>query len=57
MKIKEIQVTLRELNPTTEGSWLTDGNIYSQEVWLGKDDTPDRWYEITEAEYQELQEQ
>ena len=56
MKITEEQVTLRILKPTIEGNWLTDGETYSQEVWLGVEDTPDRWYEITEAEYQELQE-
>lgn len=29
-----------------EGMILTDGEVYSSEVWLGKLDSPDNWSEI-----------
>lgn len=36
-----------------EGFWLTNGQgVYSKEVYLGVNDSPLNWHEITEAEYQ-----
>ena len=40
-----------------EGMVLTDGEAYSSvggQVYLGVLDSADRWYEITEAEYNEI---
>ena len=37
-----------------EGKWLTNGSTYSQEVWLGVNDSADNWHEIDEAEAEEL---
>ena len=45
-------VTLRKLSPS-EGMKLTNGEVLADgEVYLGKNDSPDNWYEITEEEYQ-----
>ena len=35
----------------SEGKMLTNGTAYGKEVYLGKYDSPDNWYEITDAEY------
>jgi hypothetical protein len=34
-----------------EGMVLTNGEVYSKEVYLGVIDKPENWYEITEEEY------
>ena len=34
-----------------EGMILTNGEVYSKEVYLGVIDKPENWYEITEEEY------
>ena len=31
-----------------EGMWLTNGNTYSQQVWLGVNDSVDNWNEVWE---------
>ena len=33
-----------------EGKTLTNGEIYSTEVWLGKLDSPENWREIHETD-------
>lgn len=48
-------IELRKLT-ATEGMVLTNGDTYSKEVYLGCNDSPDNWYEITEEEYNEIQE-
>lgn len=35
------------------GMWLTDGQTWSDSVYLGTLDTADRWREATEEEYQQ----
>lgn len=37
-----------------EGKWLTDGKVYGKHVKLGEGASPDIFYEITDAEYQEI---
>ncbi len=34
----------------SEGHVLTNGEAYSKEVYLGKNDSPDNWHEITDEE-------
>lgn len=36
---------------------LTDGTIYGRTIYLAKGRTADEFYEITEAEYEEIQKQ
>lgn len=37
-----------------EGMTLTNGEVFGKEVYLGKNDTAENWYEITDAEAEEL---
>ena len=47
-------ITVRKLKPS-EGMRLTNGEVLAEgEVYLGKGDSPDNWYEITEEEYQKI---
>lgn len=53
MKLKTKNVELRILT-ASDGMVLTDGNNFSSvggEVYLGKNDSPNNWHEITEEEY------
>lgn len=60
MTLNEKQVTLRRLTPT-EGMWLTqmsktDARIFSQEIYLAVNDSPENWREATEQERLEWEE-
>ena len=37
----------------TEGMTLTNGEVFGKEVYLGKNDKVENWYEITDAEAEE----
>ena len=37
-----------------EGFILTNGESYGREVYLGALDSPYNWYEITEAQYNDI---
>ena len=39
-----------------EGMTLTNGEVFGKEVYLGKNDTAENWYEITDAEAEERKE-
>lgn len=51
MEITKIE--LRKLTASV-GMVLTNGESHGKEIYLGKTDSPDNWYEITEAEYQAI---
>jgi hypothetical protein len=51
MEISKIEI--RKLT-ASNGMVLTDGEIYGKEIYLGKHDTPERYSEITEAEYEKI---
>lgn len=36
-----------------ENTWLTNGNVYSQTIYLGNGDSPDNWQEVTQKVYDE----
>ena len=38
----------------SDGHVLTNGEVYGKEIFLGKNDKPENWYEITNAEYAEI---
>lgn len=42
-----------KLTPS-EGMVLTNGEAYSTEVYLGKNDSADNWHEITVEEYEKV---
>ena len=50
MKITTIE--LRKLT-ASKGMTLTNGETFSKEVYLGVNDTPDNWHEITDKEAEE----
>ena len=39
----------------SEGMTLTNGETYGKEVYLGCNDSPENWREITDSEAEELQ--
>lgn len=47
--IKSIKLT------AAEGMTLTNGEAYGKEVYLGCNDSPDNWQEITDSEAAALQ--
>lgn len=54
MTVETIELKKLQAN---EGMVLTDGEAYSSvggKVYLGVLDSADRWYEISEAEYNEI---
>lgn len=56
MDISIMEITTIEIRKITasEGMVLTNGEAYSSvggDVYLGKNDSVDNWYEITEEEY------
>ena len=53
--IKE-NITLIKIK-ASEGMILTNGDVYGREIFLGKGDSPDNWYEITDNEYEKIQEE
>ena len=46
-------IELRKLT-ATDGYVLTNGKVYSKEIYLGVNDKADNWHEITEEEYAEI---
>lgn len=50
-----IETTIKITKITANsGMVLTNGKVFSKEVYLGKFDKPENWHEITEAEYEEI---
>jgi hypothetical protein len=52
-----MKLTTVELKKLTaaEGMTLTNGEAFGKEIYLGKNDKPENWYEITDAEAEERQ--
>jgi hypothetical protein len=47
-------ISLRKLSPS-EGMKLTNGTDYPDgDIYLGINDSPDNWYEITNEEYEAI---
>lgn len=57
MDIGVMEITTVELRKLTaaEGMTLTNGEAFGKEIYLGKNDKPENWYEITDAEAEERQ--
>ena len=56
MDISMIETTI-ELKKLTaaEGRTLTNGEAFGKEIYLGKNDSADNWYEISDEEAEKLQ--
>ena len=52
--MKRTEITLIKLT-ASDGHYLTNGDIYSKEVYLGVNDKPENWHEITAKEAEALQ--
>ena len=52
MEVKTIQ--LRKLTPSA-GMLLTNGEVCSEEVYLGCHDSPENWWEVTREEAAEIE--
>ena len=53
----EIQTVTVNVIKADEGKILTDGEVFGRVIYLAKGRTADEFYEITEAEYEEIQNQ
>lgn len=51
MELSTIKLT--KITAST-GMVLTNGETYSKEIYLGVNDKPENWREITEEEYQHI---
>ena len=54
--MKMTTIELRKLT-ASNGMTLTNGETLSKEVYLGKNDTPDNWHEITDEEAEKIEAQ
>lgn len=50
--MKMTTIELKKLTASI-GMTLTNGETFSKEVYLGKNDKPENWYEITDREVEE----
>lgn len=41
----------------SKGMVFTNGEVFAKEIELAVSDSPDNWYEITEAEYERIEEE
>lgn len=49
----ETTIKLTKLT-ASDGMMLTNGKAYGKEIYLGCNDSADKWREITEAEYKKI---
>ena len=54
--MEKITIELIKLT-ASKGMVLTNGEAYGKEIYLGCNDSPGNWREITESEYNEILEQ
>lgn len=52
--MKKTTIKLIKLT-ASEGMTLTNGETYGKEVYLGCNDSPDNWHEISDSEAEALQ--
>lgn len=51
--MKMTTIELRKLEAAS-GMVLTNGEAYGKEIYLGVNDNPNNWHEITDAEYETI---
>lgn len=47
-------ITITKLK-ASEGMTLTNGDVFGKEIYLGKGDSADNWYEISDEEAERIQ--
>lgn len=52
--MKQSTIKITKLT-ASDGMTLTNGEAYGKEIFLGCNDSPDNWHEITDAEAEQLQ--
>lgn len=52
--MKMTTIELRKLT-AAKGKTLTNGEAFGKEIYLGVNDSPDNWHEITDEEAAQLQ--
>ena len=55
ISVKQTTIELVKLT-ASEGMTLTNGEAFGKEIYLGCNDSPDNWHEITDEEAAKLQE-
>lgn len=53
--MKTTDLNIKILEPSKPENWLTNGETFSQKVYLGKNDSEANWYEITNAEKEQAE--
>ena len=51
MRIETIE--LKKIT-ASDGMVLTNGNAYGKEIYLGVNDAPENWHEITDEDYEKI---
>ncbi len=49
-------ITLTKLI-ASEGMTLTNGEVFGKEAYLGRNDSPENWYEITDEEAKKIEDE
>lgn len=52
-RMTQTKIELRKLT-AAEGMTLTNGEAYGKEIYLGVNDSPDNWHEISDEEYEKI---
>lgn len=55
MKTSDLSITI--LEPSNSDNWLTNSEVFSKKVYLGKNDTADNWQEITNADKEKAEQE
>lgn len=55
--MKTSDLNIKVLEPSHLTNWLTNGETFSQKIYLGKYDSADNWTEITSAEKERIEQE
>ncbi len=52
--MKESILNIQILEPSKPNNWLTNGETFSKKVYLGMNDSPSNWREVSDEEKTEI---
>lgn len=55
MKISDLNIVI--LEPSNSDNWLTNSEVFSKKVYLGRNDNESNWREITNAEKEKAEQE